>query len=237
MTTTERPDHGQDGQASETPDPATPKRAPASGWAKTLGAENLSLADTLGGSRGLLDMGLPGVLFVAVYTVTRNLTASVWTAVALAGALTALRLVRRESLQQAVGGFLGVALCAFIAAKSGRAENYYVPGFFINIAYGTAALVSVLVRWPLIGVLVGPVLGEGLAWRRDPARMRAYTMCTWLWVGLFAVRLLVQLPLYFGQHVIALGIARAAMGFPLFGLVIYVNWLILHRVPKAQPAP
>ena len=82
--------------------------------------------------------------------------------------------------------------------------------------------------------VLGPILGENLSWRKDPARKRAYTNASWLWVGLFLSRLVVQYPLYRAGNVDLLGIARLAMGYPLFLAVAWGSWLIIRTVPITE---
>jgi len=90
------------------------------------------------------------------------------------------------------------------------------------------------VGWPVLGLLLGPVLGENLAWRKNAARKRAYIRAGWLWVALFGSRLLVQYPLYKTNHINWLGTARLVMGTPLFLLVGWGTWLVLRKVPTAK---
>jgi hypothetical protein len=89
------------------------------------------------------------------------------------------------------------------------------------------------VRRPLVGIIVTKLDGEDDAWRRDPLRVRAFVRATWLWAGLFVLRLVVQLPLYLAGAVVALGVAKTAMGLPLFGLGMWLTWLLVrrHRIP------
>ena len=106
------------------------------------------------------------------------------------------RLIRHEPLQQVLAGFVGVLISAAVAKYTGRAENYFLPGFLQNLGYGLAFLVSILVRWPLLGIAMGYLTGEGTSWRRDPQLRRVYAAASWIWVGLFFGRLAVQVPLY-----------------------------------------
>lgn len=198
--------------------------------------EPKTLLTAFGGRRGLADAGVPGIVFVAVYTVT-SLTPAVWAAVAVAAVLTAFRLWRRETLQHALAGFFGVALGAFIAQRTGEAQNFFLPGLFINAGYAAVYLVSILVRWPLLGVVLGPLLGEGMAWRSDPPRMAAYRRTSWVWVAMFALRLAVQLPLYLAGAVVALGVVRLVMGWPLFLVTGWVSYVLLRSVPVTRPEP
>ena len=199
--------------------------------------ERFSVSEAVGGPRGLAEAGIPGVFFVIVYTVVGRLQPALWAAIGVAGLLAAVRLARRESVRQAVSGLVVVAVCAFVAARSGQAEDFYLPGLWINAGYATVYSLTIAVRWPIIGVFVGPLLGEGLAWRRDPARLRAYQWTTLLWVIMFLLRITVQWPLYAAGLVAPLGAARLAMGLPLFALTAYLSWLILRRVPRAAHHP
>jgi Protein of unknown function (DUF3159) len=183
----------------------------------------------LGGRHGIVDSSLPGLAFVIAYTASgQNLDAAIWTAVGVGAVLFAIRLVRRETLQFAIAGFVGVAIAAFVAKQTGRAEDFFLPGLLLNIAYATAYFVSIVIRWPLIGVIIGPLVGEGMEWRKDPKLMKAYTRASWIWVGLFAVRLAVQLPLYLADELVALGVAKTAMGFPVFAVAVWLSYLVLR---------
>lgn len=199
---------------------------------KARGAVDTSLVDAFGGIRGMIDMTVPGLAFLLVYTPTQNLTASCVTALAITVALSVVRLVRRETLQHAFGGVLGVAIGAFIAWKSGKAEDFYLPGMIYGLVLMAVYLVSIMVRWPLIGVLLGPVLGENMTWRtRNPGRYAAYAKASWVWVALFALRAAILFPLYWSGNVTALGVGKVALGVPPWLVAIYLSWLILSKAP------
>lgn len=186
--------------------------------------------DAFGGVRGLVDSGLPTAAFIVVFLLA-GLMPAVWSAVGVGAVLLGLRLARRESAQHAIAGFVVVGVAAFIASRTGQPESFFLPKLLINGGYGLAWLVSILIRWPILGVVLGPLLGERFAWRHDPLRLRAYTLASWLWVGLFASRLVVAVPLYLSGQAVALGVAHLAMSWPLFLLVCWATWLILRRVP------
>jgi hypothetical protein len=192
------------------------------------------LADAIGGPLGMAETSLPAVAFVVAYTASgsdTNTAAAV--AVGLALVLTVARLARRESPQHALSGLIGVGFAAFIATRSGKAENFFLPGLLANAVYASAFLISLAVRRPLVGIIVTQLDGEDERWREDPRRMRAFARATWLWAGLFLLRLLVQLPLYLTGAVVALGVARTALGLPVFGLGLWLTWLLVRgsRVP------
>lgn len=195
------------------------------------------LAQAVGGPLGLAESSLPAVAYVTVYSLSgQDTDRSALVAVALAAVLAVARLVRRETVRHALGGLIGVAFAAFVAARSGKAENFFLPGLLANLGYAAAFLVSIAVRRPLVGVIVGQLDGEGRDWRAHPERVRAFTRASWMWAGLFSLRLAVQLPLYLAGAVVALGVARTAMGLPLFGLGLWVSWQLVRRAPPPEPA-
>ncbi len=199
-------------------------------------ATGVDLKDALGGKLGVAESGLPSAIFIVIYTVNGQvLEPALWAALATAGAMTVYRIVRRGSLKYALGGMFGVALSAFIASRTGNAANFYLPGLIWQGGYAVLYLVSILVGWPLIGVILGPLLGEGFTWRDHPERRRAYTQVTWLWFGMFALRFAVQLPLYLLGMTVALGWVKLAMGWPIFALVAWASYLVLTKAPPPRP--
>jgi hypothetical protein len=109
-----------------------------------------------------------------------------------------------------------------------------LTGFVTNAAYGGALLLSVLVRFPLIGVLVGFMTDQGLRWRKERRKVRFFNLVTWLWVAFFASRLAVQLPMYLANDVVSLGFTRIVMGTPYFLMMIWISWLLLRKVVSAK---
>jgi hypothetical protein len=197
-----------------------------------------SLANAIGGPLGAAETSLPSVAFVVAYTASGSDTnTAAIVAVVLALVLTVARLARRQSPQYALSGLVGVGFAAFVATHTGKAENFFLPGLIANTAYAAVFLVSALVRWPVVGLIVANLDGESAGeWRSDRVRMRAFTLASWLWAGIFLLRLAVQLPLYLAGAVVALGVAKTAMGYPLFGLGLWLTWLIVREHRRTQPA-
>ena len=191
--------------------------------------------NALGGKKGLIDSGLPSLVFLIVFNLSgKNITSAIYAAIGLSIVLTFIRIVKRETVQHAFSGLIGVGVCAFIARRSGNAADFYLPGLWINAGYALLYALTNLFKWPLLGVVLGPILGENLLWRKDPARLKAYTKAGWLWVGMFAARLIVQYPLYQSGNVNLLGTARLLMGYPLFILTAWGTWLILRKTPTTK---
>nr|WP_211368073.1 DUF3159 domain-containing protein [Microbacterium rhizomatis] len=200
----------------------------------------------MGGWRGILESVLPGLVFIVVYTLTidpQTGQGSLWLSLGLslgiAVVFTIVRLAMRQPITAALGGLIAAAVAAAFAVFTGQASNNFIPGFVTNALYGSAFLISALIGWSLIGLAAGYLMGEGLAWRKDRRKRRVYFWLAIAWAGLFAARLLVQLPLYFADNVTALGTLKLVMGLPLFAPLIAVTWLAVRALyprPDAPPA-
>lgn len=245
---------------------STPERPEAPAGLGALGSQEFSVADAVGGWRGLIESTAPGVVFVVVYVATRELTPTLIASLAVTAIAVIARLVRRSPVTYALGGVLGVGIGAIWAWRSGEAQNYFAWGLLTNAAMLLGVLISLAVRWPVVGLVAGalglsrprsqPEPSEGseaesagatqaqeapildTAWRRDPALMRRYVWASWLWAGAFALRLAVQVPFYLGGEVGWLGTARLVMGVPLWALVLWITWLLVRpRAAAATPPP
>ncbi|MFE0461565.1 DUF3159 domain-containing protein [Kitasatospora sp. NPDC058965] len=199
-------------------------------------AASREAADTVmaafGGVRGLIDTTVPGLVFIATFTVTHQVSAAAWAAVGLCLLLVLVRLLRRETVKHAFSGVFGVAIGAFFAMRTGKAQNFYLPGLLYSVGYCLALAVSALVRWPLIGVMLGPVTGEMFTWRtQNPGRLKAYTKATWAWVAIMSIKPLVLFPLYFTGDANLLGWLKVALAYPPLLLAMYVTWQILVKAP------
>lgn len=192
------------------------------------------MAEAIGGWRGMIESALPTVVFVAVVSVRHGeIRLAAIVAAASAVVLAAIRLARGRTLRYVAGGLVGVGFSAFIAARTGRAENFFLPGLLLNIAYAGAFIGSIAARRPLAGYLAALLSGRDAfgGWHRDPRARAPATWASWVLAGVFVARLVVQLPLYLTDRLVALGFAKVAMGLPLFGLGIWVAWLIMRRSP------
>lgn len=193
------------------------------------------LLASMGGWLGLAEGVLPSLVFLVVFQLARALVPAVLAALVLSALFLGWRLLRRQNVAAAVGGAAGVALSAVLALVTSEGRNFFALGLLTNAAYGTVLLVSVLVRRPLIGVVAALLLGDPSTWRSDPAKRRLGTWLTLLWVGLFAVRLLVELPFYLAGRTEELGIARLVLGVPLYAPVLVITVLAVRAVYRSRP--
>ena len=193
--------------------------------------DKAKVVTALGGKKGIIDSTIPSVLFLLTYNITRNLEICLYISLGVAASLMIWRLIKRDSLMHSISGFIGVAFCGWLAWRTGQAKDYYAPSLWKNSAFLLVYLTSILIKWPLIGVMLGPILGENLNWRKNPARLSAYTKATWIWFALFAIRLLVQYPLFKADQLNALGIANIFLGFPLYLVTLWATWMVIKSVP------
>jgi hypothetical protein len=187
-----------------------------------------SLLRAVGGVRGLIESLLPGLAFLVIYTVTSDLTPSVIAPVIVAVLFIIVRAVTRSPVMPAVTGLLGVAVSAALALFTGRAEDNFLPGLIINAVSLVVLLASIIARWPLIGIIVGLLTGDATGWRADRAKFRVVLVATWCWVGLFALRLGVEGPLYLAGNAAALGSVKLILGVPLYAAMLWVTWLLVR---------
>ena len=187
-----------------------------------------ALLGSMGGVRGILEAVVPGVAFVLLFTITGELVLSLVASVGMAVLFTVARILGRTPVIQAVGGLLGVVISAALALITGRAVDNFVPGLITNLVYGLVFLVSVLARWPLIGVAAGYLMGDGTAWRDDRRKRRLFSLLTLAWAALFFVRLAVQYPLFLAGDATALGTWKLVLGLPLYAPLLVLTVLAVR---------
>ena len=218
------PGHEPGAAEPEAPTPAEPEqRAAPTVW------------DQMGGVMGMFDSGLPVVVFIVANTVG-GLGWGIGAAVAAAVVIAILRIARKRPVTQAIGGLFGVGIAAYIAYRTDSAKGYFLLGIWSYLLYGGALLLSMVVRWPLIGVIWEFINGRGTAWRKDRSLVRRYDWATFVWVIVFAVRYLVQNYLYDTDQVGWLAAFRLIMGYPLFIIAIAVSVLIVASGSHGWPS-
>lgn len=190
----------------------------------------------LGGWRGIIETTVPPLAFVGAYAATGgSLAWAVGLGVAASAVLAIWRVVQGERPTRVLGALLLVVIAAIYAAYTGSAVAYFWPLVLANVASALIFAFSILIRWPLIGVILGPVVGTGKRWRQDPDLLRAYSRASWLWVLLNLVRAVVQVPLIKGDALWALAAVR-----PVFYLLVLVtviaSWAVIQRtLPEGHP--
>lgn len=198
----------------------------------------LRLGELLGGRRGAIDASVPPAVFVIAWLVSgRSIGWAAAAAIAAGVAVGVWRLARRRRVTASVASVAAVSLAAFVALRTGRPEDFFLIQLLSNVASALAWALSILIRWPLLGVVVGVVLGQKTRWRRDPDLVRAYGNASWVWVlAQYLLRVLVFGVLWWSGWVVALGVARVVLSWPLVAATLAASAVVLRRsLPEGHP--
>lgn len=191
-----------------------------------------SLLEQMGGLTGLVSATLPVLVLIPVNNVW-GLGPALAAALGVALAISVWRLARKETLQPAVSGLLGVAICAAIAWFTGDAKGYFLYGIWMSLVLFIVAVVSIIARWPLVGVVWKGLNGDDMSWRTVPKARQAYALATAGWAAVFIARFIVQRALYDADETTTLGIVRILMGWPLTGIVTILTVWMVRRANAA----
>ncbi|GAA2711511.1 MULTISPECIES: DUF3159 domain-containing protein [Streptomyces] len=195
-------------------------------------ATEAALFEAFGGVRGMVETTVPGLVFVAIYTVKRDIHIAAIAALGLSLVLGIARLVGRDTLKHAFSGVFGVAFGAVFAMMSGDAKNFYLPGMLYTLGLAIAYIASSLAGYPLMGLILGPIFKENLSWRtRNPGRKVAYTKASWAWGLILLAKSAILFPLYWWGDATQLGWVKVALGIPPMLLSVYLTWIFLSKAP------
>ncbi|MFJ5879701.1 DUF3159 domain-containing protein [Streptomyces sp. S1] len=191
-----------------------------------------ALFEAFGGLRGMVETVLPGLLFVTIFTINKDLKTSAIAALAVSLALVAVRLLRRDTVKHAFSGVFGVAFGVVFAMMTGNAKDFYLPGMLYTLGLALAYIVTAIAGVPLIGLILGPVFKENLSWRtRNPGRKKAYTKASWAWGLILLGKCAVLFPLYWWADPTRFGWVSVALKIPPFLLAVYLTWVFLAKAP------
>lgn len=199
------------------------------------GKVRAELGQRLGGLRGSLEMAAPLVVFTAAYVTTDDTRTAVITALVTAVLAYGLRVLQRSETTFARHGLIGIIIAAVFVSITGEAEDAFLPGLLQNGAWALLLGVSLVVRWPAAGFLVGAVLNDMTGWRNSPAMLKLADRLTLVLLAPIVIRLGVQVPLYLAGEVSWLATSRVALGWPLHAATLAVAGLILMRGKTPLP--
>ena len=135
-----------------------------------MSGDKEKIVSAFGGKKGLIDAGFPALVFLISFNITKDLWNSLIASIIISAILTIIRLVMKDTIQHALSGFIGTLISAWFANKTGNPSDVFVPKMLTNLGYGFVYLIANVAGWPILGVMLGPILGENFAWRKDPAR-------------------------------------------------------------------
>ncbi len=197
------------------------------------------LAQALGGRRGMVEGAVPTVAFTVTWITSHDLRLSLGLGAGLAVVLLAVRLAQRQTPQFVLNSLFGIGIAALFALRSGEAQDAFLPGIIYNAVYAAVLVGSVLLRWPLLGFLIGSVTGDPTGWRADPGLVRLCSRLTLVLAVPCVLRVAIQYPLWLGgeQMVAWLGAAKIALGWPLqVAALAAMVWLLSRNHTPLAPA-
>ncbi|MDH6453464.1 MULTISPECIES: DUF3159 domain-containing protein [unclassified Streptomyces] len=191
-----------------------------------------ALFEAFGGVRGMVETVLPGLLFVTIFTINKDLHLSAIAALAVSLLLVVVRLVMRDTVKHAFSGVFGVAFGVVFAMMTGNAKDFYLPGMLYTLGLGLAYIITTLCGVPLIGLILGPVFKENLSWRtRNPGRKKAYAKASYAWGAILLAKCAILFPLYWWANTAQLGWVLVALKIPPFLLAVWLTWVFLAKAP------
>ena len=210
------------------------------------------LSRALGGRRGMVEAAVPTVTFTVAYIGTKQIYLAIGLSVTFALLLLVVRLAQRGPVQYVVNALVGIGIgCLFVwlggrngGDESQQALAYFAPGLVYNTAYSFALVLSILVRWPVVGLMVGSVSEDPSGWRQDRQVVRLCSHLTWVLVVPCVLRVVVQAPIYLGgraaddadPYVTALGLTKVVMGWPLqVAALAAMVWLLARDRTPVSP--
>jgi Protein of unknown function (DUF3159) len=190
------------------------------------------MMEQLGGVPGMIYSSLPVLVFVGTSRLM-GLSAAVGAALGIATLILLWRLIRRESVQPAVSGLIGVAVCALIAYMLGQSKGYFLLGIWTSLLWAAVFALSILIRRPVVGYIWSWLHGHDRGWRNVRRAVYAFDVATLTWVLVFAARFVVQRLLYDSDHTGWLVVARISMGWPLTAASAVVTFLAIRAAQRA----
>ncbi|MFC4497782.1 DUF3159 domain-containing protein [Streptomyces ovatisporus] len=192
-----------------------------------------ALFDAFGGVRGLVETTVPGLVFITMFTINKDIHAAALTALALSAAMGLFRLIRKDTVKHAFSGVFGVAFGVLFAMMTGDAKAFYLPGMLYTLGLALAYLITAAAGVPLLGLVLGPVFKENLSWRkRNPGRKKAYTKASYAWGFILLGKCAILFPMYLsGADATRFGWVTVALKIPPFLLAVYLTWIFLAKAP------
>lgn len=213
------------------------------------------LATALGGRRGMLEAAVPGIVFTIVWLTTDELRAALVAGLAVAGVALVARIVQRSTTQYVLNAIFGIGIgWLFVqwADSAGATDDekklaFFLPGILISLGYTIVLGFTCLIRWPMIGFMLGSVTGDATAWHRNPQVVRLCTQLTWILLLPGAIGVLLQGPVYLlgrggaistAQAVVLILVLRTGLGWVLrIGSWSAMVWLLARNATPLEPDP
>jgi hypothetical protein len=202
------------------------------------------LAKALGGPRGIVESAVPTALFTVLFLTTDDIRTSLIVSIGVTAALLLVRVVQRSTTQFVLNALLGIGIGAFFAYRASQsggsdedvARAVFTPGLIYNGVYAVVIVLTIVLGWPIVGFMVGSVMGDPTAWHSDKAMVRLCSQLTWVLAVPCVIRVAVQLPLWLDHQIGLLGASKIALGWPLqIASFVVMGWLLSRNRTPLEP--
>jgi len=207
----------------------SPASTPPDRYATVEALVRAQLAKALGGKRGMIEGAVPTLGFTIAWITTHDLRVTLWISISLAAVALILRIVQRSTIQYVFNAFFGIAIAGIFALKSGKAEDAFLPGLIMAGVYSVLLVGSVLVRWPVIGFMIGSVTGDPTAWHQDKNLVKLCSRLTLVLAAPSVIKFVVYYPLWHAGEAGWLGVAKIVLGWPVYLASLGVMAWMLSR--------
>jgi uncharacterized membrane protein len=187
------------------------------------------LSQSLGGARGMIESALPFIAFTIAWVIARQLYPAIAAAIVTALLLALIRLIQRQSIKYVVQAVIPTAIAVLIAMRTGRAQDVFLPGILYNGALAVLSLVTVAIRKPLVGFIIGAAVGDPTGWTKDRGLVNMTSKLTLVLAVPYVARFVIQLPLFLAGQVVLLGIAKVVLGWPMLIAALTVIGIMLSK--------
>lgn len=212
------------------------------------------LSVSLGGKRGMLEAGIPGIVFSIAWLTTKELDGALLASLVVAGLALVVRLVQRSTIQYVFNAIFGIGIgWIFVrwAESSGGSETdqalaFFLPGILISLGYTVVMGASCLVGWPVLGFMLGSVTGDPTAWHDNKGVVKLCSRLTWVMLLPGAIGVLLQGPVWLLGHygaidadlaVVLITVLRTGLGWALrIASWSVMIWLLARNATPLEEA-
>jgi Protein of unknown function (DUF3159) len=187
------------------------------------------LGKSLGGARGMVESALPFVAFTIAWVIGRQLYPAIGAALGIALVLAVIRLLQRQSIKYVAQAVIPTAIAVLVATRTGRAQDVFLPGILYNGALAVLSFLTVIIRRPLVGFIIGAAVGDPTGWAKDRGLVRMTSKLTLVLAVPYVTRFVIQMPLFLAGEVVWLGVAKVVLGWPLLIAALTVMGVMLSK--------
>ena len=182
-----------------------------------------------------LDAILPPIVTLLLNSLF-GLQVAIWSAFGLSVLLAGFRLSQKQSLRYALAGVGSVVLAIVLVWWLGRTEGFFVPSLVTGSLTTLLALLSLLIRKPMVAWTSHLARRWPLEWYWHPQVRPAYSEVTLVWMFFFGLSFFWQVALFQGRNLDQLTLVNTLTGWSSTIVLLVLSYL-WHLAPRAVGWP